>query len=324
MEQSTSVMAEGQPVDWDELDGVLFEELPAFDDGELTRIGSKPIMRTPLFRHCCANGAEALDVAALRAATGAEWCEAKPNGGTPLHVLCANVNVTAEALQAVASNAPQSAWTAVTKQGANPLHRLLGNKRLTQQLLRVAAQAAPKETWLQVTIQGATPAHRLCGNSGAPITATMLKIAGDAAPPETWKIQKGPGTVTALDVLLGKKMKAFRNAEMVREAAKLMDGGGGGATGFMSPNATADWKTQAAIHFFSLAASNGSSVGTQLPAPIIRVPGKEEICVAVRMEVAGKTKGECLKGCEKGSVFAEAKNAIANSLEPFRNSTKSV
>jgi hypothetical protein len=142
----------------------------------------------------------------------------------------------------------------------------------------------------------------------------------------TWQVHKNPGPnaqdggggsrgMTPLDMLLSRRMAPHRTAEIVREAARLMDGGGHGGAGasLISPTATADWKTRAAVHFFNLPV-NGVGIDTKLPAPIVRIPGREATCVGVRTEVSGKTKGDFLRDCEKGSVFMEAKNAIAKVL----------
>ena len=358
-------------IDFDAADEMMMRELPDFD-GDMPPMEATdealgvPLSAPRLFKLCCGGHrvGHALDLEQLKAAHTDEWVEKKPNGATPLHALCANPNLTVEALRAAADCAPAEAWGMCTEHGANPLHRLFGNSNLTAEMLELVAVKVPRDAWHQVNLGGGTPAHRLCANSAA-ISAQMLKIAGRYAPPQTWKTKNLPGPkgkgggLTPLDILFSRRMADARTPDLVREAAALMDGGAGGGAGATtesgggvvrrlprslsggsvgggasprrvsssssnSTGPTADWKLEAAKHFFALGTVGGVGLSTALAPPVItRQPG-DVACVRLRGWVDGNTKGDCMNGCNKGTVFMEAKSTVAKVLDTFKVSRRSV
>lgn len=313
-----------------------------------------PVTASRLFKLCCASCEQTLDPEQLSAAQPEEWRQEKTNGATPLHALCANTTLTLEAFRAAVKGVPPDVWGKCTVLGANPLHRLLGNEQLTIQMLELVAGKVPPEAWYKLN-QACTPAHRLCSNSAA-VTAQMLRLAGRHAPPQTWKTKNLPGPrgngggLTPIDLVLSRRMTAARTPELLREAAALMDGQGGGkeegsvrrpirslsggsVSGGSSPrsigssNSTgpiADWKFEAAKHFFALGSSGGVGLSTGLAAPIIKRQPGDVACVRLRGWVDGNTRGACMNGCTKGTVFAEAKFTVATVLDKFKEARRSV
>ena len=91
-----------------------------------------------------------------------------------------------------------------------------------------------------------------------------------------------------------------------------------------STGPTADWKLEAAKHFFALGTVGGVGLSTALAPPVITRQPDDVACVRLRGWVDGNTKGDCMNGCTKGTVFAEAKFTVAKVLDTFKDSRRSV
>ena len=133
---------------------------------------------------------DAARTAALQEAykTTDEWGD---NVTTPLHDLCGNEKLTAEALGVAYDRAAPAAWGAQDKYGSTPLHWLCSNSKLTAEVLGVAYDRAASEAWGVQDRNGSTPLHWLCRNPK--LTAEVLGVAYDRAAPDAWGVQDKNG-----------------------------------------------------------------------------------------------------------------------------------
>jgi hypothetical protein len=289
----------------------------------------KPNGATPLHA-LCANPNLTLDAfsAAAERAPAEAWGKCNQQGANPLHRLFGNEKLTVQMLELIAFKVPPTAWHQQNQFGT-PAHRLCGNAAaVSAPMLSIARRYAPPQTWKTKNKPG-------------------LKGKG--------------GGLTPLDILLGRKMADRRTPDLVREAAALMDGGagaagaaggspslrrpirslsGGNISGGSSPRRsasagsgsgsgsaagpTADWKLKAAKHFFAMGAAGGVGLSTALPPPVITRHPDDVACVRLRCRIGENTKGDFMNGCVKGTVFAEAKWAVAKELDKFKDSRRTV
>jgi len=282
--------------------------------------------------------------AAADSAPAEAWGRCTVHGANPLHRLLGNERVTFHMLELVAGKVPAEAWHTLNKFGTTPAHRLCSNSiAISAQMLRLAGRHAPAKTWKTKNLKnpkgkggGLTPLDLLFARRMA--EARTPDIIREAAALMDGGRTGGGGGGTGSGVgggggLIRGPVRSLSGGSVGGAAsptagASSSSGGGGGGGGNSrsraGPTTTVDWKLQAAKHFFSLGASGGAGLGTALAPPIITRYPQDIACVRLRGWVDGNTKGDCLSGCTKGTVFAEAKFTVATVLDGFKDSRRSV